>query len=287
MKILVTGAKGQLGSSIRENAVQFPEHEILYTDIEELDILDEQSVEDFLRSEKPGLLINCAAYTAVDRAEEFISDAEALNIRAPGILAGQMNRIGGSMVHISTDYVFNGTGTDAYREDDPVNPDSVYGKTKAEGEKLVLGYQGNYIIRTSWLYSEYGNNFFRTMLRLFNEKDEVNVVSDQVGTPTYAGDLAMALLRIAGRLSDSGAEPGIYHFSNEGKASWYEFAKEIAKLSGAGCRVNPIPTSAYPTPAKRPQNSILGKEKIKKTFGLIIPDWRDSLKLCYDSYVKL
>lgn len=279
-KVLVTGSNGQLGSEIRKISEFFPEIEFSFTDVDELDITNPWKVADYLHTFKPAYLINCAAYTAVDKAETDLSTATLLNATAVGILAEQSAEIACKIIHVSTDYVFNGKGPKPYKEDHRVDPQSVYGKTKLEGEKLCQELNPDFlIIRTSWLYSAFGNNFVKTMLRLGNEKPELGVIVDQIGTPTNAADLAFAILNIIGQSAkDTKAFiPGIYHYSNEGVASWYDFAKVIFELAGINCKVKPIATEDYPSPVARPAYSVLNKSKIKLIFGIEIPHWRDSL----------
>ncbi len=283
MKILVTGANGQLGSEIRENAPLFPGFQFLYTDIAELDITNIHAVEAFFSRESPDYLVNCAAYTAVDVAEKDDELAELLNTKVPAALGKIGKQFGCRVIHISTDYVFDGTSCVPYTENDMVNPESVYGKTKLNGEIALLKENPeSMVIRTAWLYSPFGNNFVKTMIRLGLERDELKVVYDQVGTPTLAGDLARAVLSIISKTSEAKVEwkPGIYHFSNEGVCSWYDFARAIHEIYGISCRVFPVTTDEYPTPAKRPAFSVLNKSKIKRNFDLDIPYWRDSLKSC-------
>lgn len=270
---LITGGNGQLGtelSKILPNAIR--------TDVAELDITDELAVRRFVTSNKIDTIINCAAYTAVDKAEDNIELATKINVDGPANLA----KTGAKIVHISTDYVFDGTAHKPYSPDstkDEINPISVYGKTKFAGEVKVLRYAINsVIIRTAWLYSPYGNNFVKTMRKLGSEKESINVVADQIGTPTYAGDLADAIVKILPQMNLK--TRGIYHFTNMGVCSWYDFAHEIMDLSGLQCRVNPIKTTEYPTRAKRPYYSVLDKSDIINTFGVEIPYWKDSLKKC-------
>ncbi len=279
--ILITGANGQLGSEIRKISEQYPELKFSFTDVAELDITSAEKVADFLSEFKPEFLVNCAAYTAVDKAETDESTATLLNATAVGILAEQSAKIGCKMIHISTDYVFNGNGPRPYKEDNLVDPQSAYGQTKLDGEILCL--QSNpesLIIRTSWLYSAFGNNFVKTMLRLGNERTELGIVADQIGSPTNAADLASAILTIISSVLNQTKSfiPGIYHYSNEGVASWYDFTKAIFDIVGINCLVKPISSEDYPSPVKRPAYSVMDKSKIKTTFGLQIPHWRDSLK---------
>ena len=284
MKIIITGSKGQLGRSIQELSPDYPELSFVFTDVEELDICDSAKVEAFFASERPSAVVNCAAYTAVDKAEKEVVFAENINHQAVANLAKACKKSGAYLVHISTDYLFDGNKSSPYHEKDIVRPQSVYGITKLEGETAILRAEiKSVIIRTSWLYSAYGNNFVKTMLRLGGEREQLGVVADQVGTPTYAGDLAKVILDIL-RMTATDSKKfttGIYHYSNEGAASWYDFTKAIFEYtSGIRCQVNPIDTAAYPTPAARPAYSVLNKSKIKSTFGVSIPYWRDSLKIC-------
>jgi len=280
IKVLVTGANGQLGSEISKIAGQFPEMEFSFTDVAELDITNSEKVAEFLNYFKPEYLVNCAAYTNVDKAETDVALATLLNATAVGILAEQTAKTGCRIIHISTDYVFNGQGPRPYKEDDQVDPQSAYGVTKLEGEVLCRKFNPeNLIIRTSWLYSAFGNNFVKTMVRLGNEKPEIGVITDQIGTPTNAADLALAILTIISSVN-SGKKPfvsGTYHYSNEGVASWYDFTKAIFEIAGINCLVKPIASEDYPSPVQRPPYSIMNKSKIKLIFGLQIPHWRDSL----------
>jgi dTDP-4-dehydrorhamnose reductase len=283
MKILVTGAYGQLGNELKVLSTEYPEWQFLFTDADTLDITSELSVKSFFDLNNPDFVINCAAYTAVDKAETDIETAEKVNALAPEILAKSSAETGAKLIHVSTDYVFDGIGHLPYSETDPVGPASVYGTTKLAGENRTLAAnQQTIIIRTSWLYSSFGNNFVKTMLRLGHERGLLNVVFDQVGTPTYAADLASVILFII-----AGAEakpedfvPGVYHYSNEGVASWYDFAKTIFELSEMNVRVNPVRSDQFPTAAKRPAFSVLDKTKIKTTFCAEIPYWKDSLEIC-------
>jgi len=282
MKILITGSNGQLGSEIRELASAYTLYEFLYTDVAELDITDEEEVNYFFELHSPDVVINCAAYTAVDKAETDEETAFRVNALATGNLARAASDSGAFMVHISTDYVYDGENFRPYIETDLINPVSVYAKSKAAGEEAVQLAGGKaIIIRTSWLYSAFGNNFIKTMMKYGKERDALNVVFDQVGTPTYAHDLAKAILDIIPMaMIDERIE--VYHYSNEGVASWYDFAKAIHQIANITCRVNPIPTRDYPLPAKRPFYSVLDKSKIKKRFAVGIPYWRDSVKSCID-----
>jgi dTDP-4-dehydrorhamnose reductase len=279
-KILVTGADGQLGLSIRNLAGLYPGLNFLYIDINDLDITDVVALSGFIRKNRPDVIVNCAAYTAVDKAEEETEKAMLINAVAVKNLAGLSKELGISLIHISTDYVFDGKAGKPYSESDQPNPVSVYAKSKHQGEVNVIesGCRAM-ILRTSWLYSEYGSNFVKTIKRLASEREELKVVSDQTGTPTYAGDLAKVILDIISKHPVPG-KPEIYHYSNEGIINWYEFAKAIIEESHLNCRVFPIPTTDYPTPAARPMYSVLSKDKIKQKFGIQIPRWDASLKIC-------
>jgi dTDP-4-dehydrorhamnose reductase len=282
--VLVTGAKGQLGSEIQHLSQSQQGFSFEFTDIEELDITSLEQLKAFFSSRKFDAIINCAAYTAVDKAEEEREQAELINHRAAENLAVFSREHRASLIHISTDFVFDGKSFTPYREEDLPHPVSVYGKTKWAGENAVLKEAEEVvIIRTSWLYSSFGNNFVKTILKLAKERDELNVVYDQIGTPTYARDLAGAVLSI---LNHKDFVTGIYHYSNEGVASWYDLAQAIVEIKGLDCRINPIETHQYPTPAKRPAYSLLNKAKIKKTYGLEIPHWRTSLKSCLEILLK-
>jgi dTDP-4-dehydrorhamnose reductase len=280
IKVLVTGSKGQLGSEINAISGKFPQISFSFTDVQELDITNASEVADFLKNFQPKFLINCAAYTAVDKAETDFETATLINSTAVGILAEQSAKVGCKIIHVSTDYVFDGKGPRPYREEDSVDPQSVYGKTKLQGELFCQEYNPNHIIiRTSWLYSAFGNNFVKTMLRLGNERPELGVIVDQIGTPTNAADLALAILTIISRV-ESGEKSfvaGIYHYSNEGVASWYDFTKAIFEITGIDCLVKPIATEEYPSPVERPPYSVMNKSKIRLIFGLEISHWRDSL----------
>lgn len=279
-KILITGAYGQLGNALNDRLSTLADTELILTDHLELDITDPKAVDNFLCNAGFNYLINCAAYTAVDKAETDATAAAKLNADAVGILGEYCARYGVKVIHISTDYVFSGESFKPYNEKDEPYPQGIYGRTKLNGEGLLSSFcHDSVIIRTSWLYSEYGNNFVKTMLKKGAELGNLNVVADQIGSPTYAGDLADAICKVL--MSDKW-HPGIYHYSNEGVASWYDFAKAIFELSKMEVNVNPVPTTAYPTPAKRPHYSVLDKTKIKQTFDIAIPYWRDSLKKCLE-----
>lgn len=279
-KILVTGANGQLGSEIRKIEGQYPGLSFCFTDVVELNITSEADVAAFISDNQPDFLINCAAYTSVDKAETDKETAYLLNARAVEILAEESAKVNCKMIHISTDYVFNGNGPRPYTEDIATDPQSVYGSTKLDGELLCQKKnRESIIIRTSWLYSAFGNNFVKTMVRLGNEKSEIGVIADQIGSPTNAADLAEAILTIISSVSsgEKAFVPGIYHYSNEGVASWYDFTKAIFDITNLNCLVKPIASEDYPSPVKRPAYSVMNKSKIKATFGLKIPHWRDSL----------
>lgn len=278
MNILITGCNGQLGNEMQLQARIHPEHHYDFTDVAELDITDEAAINNYVDAHQTDLIVNCAAYTAVDKAEANESLCHLLNATAPGYLAKAMGRRGGAMVQVSTDYVFDGTHHTPYVETDATCPNSVYGRTKLEGEQEVMSNCPQaMIIRTAWLYSTFGNNFVKTMIRLGREKQELGVIFDQIGTPTYARDLARAIFAAISQ----GIQPGIYHFSNEGVISWYDFTKAIHRLAGiSSCHVKPLHTAEYPTPAARPHYSVLDKTKIRTTYNLDIPYWEESLAEC-------
>lgn len=280
--ILITGGNGQLGQELRRLAPLFPDHDFLFTDVAELDITDEQAILSCVESNHIDTVINCAAYTAVDKAEEETEAAFMINSNAAGNLARVAKRKGTRLIHISTDYVFSGTGHRPYREDDPTGPVSKYAQSKHSGEEQIFSAGADaLIIRTSWLYSEFGHNFVKTIMKYGKERGLLRVVYDQVGTPTYAADLAAAILKIVSSPEKS-AGVHVYHYSNEGVASWYDFALAILKFSGIPCKVIPICTHEYPLPAVRPWYSVFDKSRIKQDFGLEIPYWRDSLKTCIE-----
>lgn len=278
MNILVTGCNGQLGNEMQLLEKCYPQHTFFNTDVNELDITDQHAVDAFVEDNGIDGIVNCAAYTAVDKAESNQTLCEALNAEAPAFLAIAVERRGGWMIQVSTDYVFDGTGHTPYTEDMPASPNTVYGLTKLNGEQAVMAScQRAMIIRTAWLYSTFGNNFVKTMIRLGKEKAELGVIFDQIGTPTYARDLAVAIMAAIVK----GVIPGIYHFSNEGVISWYDFTKAIHRIAGiTTCNVRPLHTSEYPAPAPRPAYSVLDKTKIKNTLGIEIPYWEDSLREC-------
>lgn len=287
MNILVTGANGQLGNHMRLKSVA-SRHQYFFTDVEELDITNLDAVKAFVAEHEICAIVNCAAYTNVDKAESDDAMADLLNHVAVGYLAQVMAEVGGLLVHVSTDYVFGGSlYNKPLQEDCQTNPTSVYGRTKLAGEQAVVESGCRYIIlRTAWLYSEYGKNFCKTMLNLTATKPALSVVFDQVGTPTYAGDLALAIHRILEDGLDKGND-GIYHFGNEGVCSWYDFTKEIARQSNQlSCDIQPCHSSEYPSPVVRPSYSVLDKTKFKSTFHLTIPYWTDSLSVCLKGLLK-
>lgn len=282
-KILVTGANGQLGKELKELAPAYPQVEFIFLSRTDLPIHHFDMVRNYFKVYQPDYLINCAAYTAVDRAEQEKDLAMQVNAEAPGVLAAVCKENNCRLVHISTDYVFDGSASSPYKEDAPTNPQSVYGLSKLKGEEEVMKYNPDaIIIRTSWVYSEFGKNFVKTMMKLMSERSELNVVDDQIGSPTYAADLAETILQIIAncQLAVVNCKSGIYHFSNEGVISWYDFAEEIKKLTGSTCNIQPIPTEQYPTPAKRPAYSVFDKTKIQKTFSIQLKDWKQSLAAC-------
>ena len=292
MRILVTGKNGQLGKSINKivntgngkNNYQ-QDNEFIFVGREEIDLSSESDINRYFDSNnKFDIIINCAAYTAVDKAEKEQELANQVNHLAVKQLANIANEQKAKLVHVSTDYVFDGTGGKPYKETDKINPINVYGKTKLAGEKTLQEIMPTdaIIIRTSWVYSEYGNNFVNTMLRLGKERDELNVVSDQIGSPTYANDLAVAILEIIDNkdYQDKKQPTEIYHYSNKGRVSWYDFAKEIFKIAEVDCKVNSITTQQHPTPAQRPRNTLMDKEKIIEKFGIKTPYWKEALCSC-------
>jgi len=281
IKVLVTGAAGQLGSSIRFVSNEFEDFIFDYTDVKELDINDPTSVNQYMKTTYPDYIINCAAYTNVEKAESDAESCFQLNAEAVANLKYGANLIKARIIHISTDYIFNGSQNEPYSETDIPDPKSVYGKSKLKGELYLKNEANALILRTSWLYSQYGNNFVKTIMQKGLEKKNLKVVSDQTGTPTYAPDLARAILHIIDYYeSDQSFYPAIYNFSNQGITSWYEFAKEIVRLANLDCEIIPITTEEFPMVAPRPLYSVLSKEKIMTTFGLEIPHWKESLKNC-------
>lgn len=277
LKVLVTGSNGQLGNELKLLGQHLPEFEFLFTDYPELDITNSFAIRSLMNNFNPDWVINCAAYTAVDNAEQEPDKAMLLNAVAPGMLAEGCTETGARMIHISTDYVFDGKNFRPYREDHAKIPAGVYAKSKSEGEDIVLEKcRSAIIIRTSWLYSAFGGNFVKTIRRVGEEKESIKVVADQIGSPTWAHDLAEAILTLI-RLN---AEPGIVHFSNEGVCSWFDFARAIIELSGLRCTINPTDSAGYPLPSPRPFYSVLDKTKFVTLTGQTIPYWRDSLKKC-------
>lgn len=284
MNILITGCNGQLGNELQLLQQANNQHHWLNTDVAELDITNQLAVEQYVAENKVDGIINCAAYTAVDKAENDKQRCTAINTEAPAYLAHAIEKRGGWIIQVSTDYVFDGTAHTPYEETDTPCPDSVYGSTKLAGELAVQKFcKKSMVIRTAWLYSTFGNNFVKTMIRLGKEKEEIGVIYDQIGSPTYARDLALIILTAV----EKGIKPGVYHFSNEGVTSWYDFTKAIHRIAGIkGCHVKPLRTSEYPTPAKRPSYSVLDKTKLKKTYDIEIPYWEDSLAECINSLEK-
>lgn len=281
MKIVVTGANGQLGRSIRRLSVEHRELDFIFTDIDSLDIGNRDAVLAFAETHPVDFIVNCAAYTAVDKAEEEEEQCRRINTDAVAYLGEAAQHIGARILHVSTDYVFGGDSYMPYQESDSVSPTSVYGRTKLAGEKALSAVCPDAIIvRTAWLYSEYGHNFMKTMLRLGAERPEIRVVNDQIGSPTYAGDLAEAILSLLEKERQGEQNSGIYHYTNEGVCSWYDFAHSIIRIAGLPAKVIPIPTREYPTAAKRPAYSVLSKEKIKREYHWVIPHWEDSLRKC-------
>ncbi len=276
--ILVTGANGQLGREFQQLKNNFPEYKFLFVVKEELSIADEHAVNSFFTNNSIDVCINCAAYTCVDKAETEKELATAVNSTAVGYLAKACKKHNVYFFHISTDYVFDGKGTNPYRENEPTNPVNFYGETKLNGEVNALQENDqSIIIRTAWVYSSFGNNFVKTMMRLMNERESIGVVNDQFGCPTYAADLAAAIVQI---IVSNNFIAGVYHYSNKGKISWYDFAKEIAEQINSKCIVNGITTAQFPTPAARPSYSVLDTTKISSIFNIVIPEWKESLKKC-------
>ena len=280
MNILITGCNGQLGNEMQLLEMENRQHTYFNTDVQELDITNREAIVKFVDEHEIDGIVNCAAYTAVDKAEGNEQLCDLLNHVAPGYLAEAIERRGGWLIQVSTDYVFDGTNHRPYVETDPVCPNSVYGRTKLAGEQAAQkACSRTMIIRTAWLYSTFGNNFVKTMIRLGKEKPELGVIFDQIGTPTYARDLAVAIMTAI----NQGVKPGVYHFSNEGVISWYDFTKAIHRIAGiTSCHVRPLHTSEYPTPAARPHYSVLDKTKMKQTYGIEIPYWEESLRECME-----
>lgn len=277
-RILVTGSNGQLGSEIKKVSENFPEHELIFATREDFSLEDSYFISEYLEGLQPDIIINCAAYTAVDKAESDQESAENVNHFAVETMAKWSKKNNAKLIHISTDYVFDGNSSEAISEDAPVNPINFYGASKLRGEEAAVRENPDTIvIRTAWVYSEFGNNFVKTMLRLMQERESLNVVNDQIGSPTYAGDLAKAILEI---IASNKWIPGIYHYSNEGEISWFDFAKDIKEIAGLTCDVSGIPTKEYPTPAKRPNFSLLNKQKIRELYNVEVPFYKDSLYKC-------
>ena len=276
--ILITGSHGQLGNEVQQAAKHFPAFKFIYTDVEDLDICDKVALNAFVKANAVNVIVNCAAYTAVDKAEDDVDLCYKINAEAVRNIGEVANQNGLKVIHVSTDYVFDGTNYVPYSEDQAVSPNTVYGKSKLAGEQALMETcNQSVILRTAWLYSSFGNNFVKTMIRLGKEKDFIPVIFDQIGSPTYAADLADTILKI---LSHETFVPGLYHFSDEGVCSWYDFTKTIHRIAGITCDVRPIETKDYPARTPRPHYSVLNKAKIKSIYGIIIPHWEESLERC-------
>lgn len=276
--ILVTGSNGQLGSELKDLAPSYPQFNFIFLSREELSITDKDAVNAWFENNRPAFVVNCAAYTAVDKAETEFLEANEINGNAVGHLAFAAAKYQAGFIHISTDYVFNGQKTSPWKEEDDVDPVNAYGASKLLGEyKAMKNNPGAIIIRTSWVYSFHGKNFVKTMMRLMKEKESIGVVSDQQGSPTYAADLAEAIMQI---ISSGEWVPGIYHYSNAGAITWHDFAMAIRELTGSSCQVNPISTTDFPTPAVRPAYSVMDTQKIMQTFSLTMKPWKESLQKC-------
>ena len=276
--ILITGSHGQLGNEMQQAAARFPAFRFIYTDVEDLDICDKAALNAFVKANAVNVIVNCAAYTAVDKAEDDVELCYKINAEAVRNIGEVAHQNGLKVVHVSTDYVFDGTNYLPYSEDQAVSPNTVYGKSKLAGEQALMETcEQTVILRTAWLYSSFGNNFVKTMIKLGTERDSLNVIFDQIGTPTYAADLADTILKI---LSHETFTPGMYHFSDEGVCSWYDFTKTIHRIAGITCDVRPIETKDYPARTPRPHYSVLNKAKIKATYGITIPHWEESLERC-------
>lgn len=284
-KIIVTGANGQLGSEIRLISAN-DSNSFVFIDIEDLDLTQGNEIRKYLEAQNPDFIINCAAYTAVDNAEEEVDLAFQINAEVPRIFVEFCNSSSCKLIHLSTDYVFSGKSFVPLKETDETNPESKYGKSKLKAEEYLANSPNALILRTSWLYSSFGKNFVKSMINLMKEREELKIVFDQIGSPTYAADLAGTILKIINS-EDSKFVPGIYHYSNEGVASWYDFAFEIRELLNIECKLFPIETKDYPLPAPRPCYSVMNKEKIKNQFGLEIPHWKASLKICLNKINQL
>ena len=278
--ILITGSKGQLGNEMQQAAVRFPQYTFIYTDVDELDICNKEALDAFVKANGVNIIVNCAAYTAVDKAEEDVELCYKINADAVRNIGEVATANGAKVIHVSTDYVFDGTNHVPYAEEQAVCPATVYGKSKLAGEDALLETcSQSVILRTAWLYSSFGNNFVKTMMKLGTERDSLTVIFDQIGSPTYAADLAEAILQI---ISHETFVPGIYHFSDEGVCSWYDFTKTIHRIAGISCDVKPIETKDYPAKTPRPHYSVLNKAKIKSTYGITIPHWEESLEKCIE-----
>ena len=276
--ILITGSKGQLGNEMQQAAVRYPQFNYIYTDVDELDICDKTALNAFVKANSVDFIVNCAAYTAVDKAEDDVELCYKINSDAVRNIGEVATSNGIKVVHVSTDYVFDGTNHIPYTENQEVCPATVYGKSKLAGEQaLIENCKEVVIIRTAWLYSSFGNNFVKTMMKLGTERDSLNVIFDQIGSPTYAADLAEAIMKV---ISAENFVPGIYHFSDEGVCSWYDFTKTIHKIAGISCNVQPIESKDFPARTPRPHYSVLNKAKIKSTYGITIPHWEESLEKC-------
>ena len=285
MNILITGSNGQLGSEIKDLVTNYKNFNFFFLDLPELNICKSEELNTFIVDQNINAVINCAAYTAVDKAEKDEHTAQKVNSEGVLNLVNALKKVNGKLIHISTDYVFDGNHSQPYKESDPVSPVGVYGETKRAGELAVINSSIDaLVIRTSWMYSVYGNNFLKTMLKLGHDKDELGVIFDQVGTPTNASDLAKTCLDILAYSKEASinSKGKIYHYSNEGVTSWYDFAEAIMELGSIDCKIRPIETKDYPTPAKRPHYSVLNKSKIKTDFNIQIPNWRDSLDKCIE-----
>jgi len=285
--ILITGANGQLGTMFKKLALEYKNRSFIFTDADELNLVQNDAVIKWFENNNVSYVINCAAYTAVDKAEEDSENAVALNMGIPELLGKICLNKNIKLIHFSTDYVFDGKSSLPYREVDEPIPLSQYGRSKLLGEQALTNNPNAVIIRTSWLYGEYGNNFMKTILRIASERDLVSVVSDQIGTPTYTGDLARLVVKIIELSDDGGFVPGLFHFSNEGLASWYDFAWEIISMAGYKCKTIPVSTEEYPLPARRPHFSVLDKSKIKNEFGIEIPYWKESLNNALKNMTKI
>lgn len=283
-KILITGANGQLGNELRKISTHYKDYIFQFQDIDTLDLTDFKKTEKFITQERPDYIINCAAYTAVDKAETDRDNAFNINSDVPGILAQIANKQNTILFHISTDFVFGGDKSVPYKEDDKAYPLSIYAQSKLLGEKNVLSYENTIVIRTSWLYSHFGHNFVNTILKLAKERECLSIVYDQIGTPTYAADLAKVILQFIAIIPNKGVEylQGIYHYSNEGIASWYDFALEIIWQKKINCTIDPILSKEYKLPAQRPSYSVLNKNKIKDLLQIKIPHWKESLQTCLE-----